>query len=402
MKEQISNSLLWTDLYKLTMGQGVFHHYSDIGASYEFINRGKHKYPEGFGEKLKNQVEMMSDLQLSASDREFLEKRCPYFNKDYLDFLSSYRFNPQEVSIKQNGGDLNIDIRGLWVRTIYWEVPLLALICELYYKETNQYPDSDYILRAKQKGEMLRYAKALLLEFGTRRAFSHQVHRDVLEALIETAKLPQDGGVLLGTSNVALAKEFDLNPSGTYAHEWVMGHAAMFGNLSANKKAMEVWAKEYLGFGGGPAFPKLGTTLMDTYTTESFLSGLAPELVKYFTFFRQDSGDPIEKGTKVIQRLKEIGIDPLTKGVAFTDGLNIPKAIEINRYFKNLTQRVFGIGTDLTNDVGVRPKNIVIKAYSFILPDGQEVQVCKLSDDRGKESGDLKAIERAKIDFGLI
>ncbi|MBI2596031.1 nicotinate phosphoribosyltransferase [Candidatus Daviesbacteria bacterium] len=401
MNERIINSILWTDLYKLTMGQGVFHRYPGVGASYEFINRGKHKYPKGFGEKLKNQVGMMSDLSLSTSDRKFLEDKCPYLAEDYLDFLSVYRFDPNEVNIKQEGGGLDIDIKGPWARTIYWEVPLMALVCELYYTETNQTPDAGYILRARQKGEMLRSAQALLLEFGTRRAFSHKVHRNVLEALIATAGLLQDGGVLLGTSNIALAKEFNLNPSGTYAHEWVMGHAAIFGNLNANEKAMEVWAREYLGFDGGIAYPKLGTALIDTYTAESFLHDLTLKMAKYFTFFRQDSGDPIEKGIKVVQRLAGLGIDPKSKGVAFTDGLNIPRAIKINEYFKGSTQRVFGIGGDLTNDVGVQAMNIVIKAYSFILPDGHKVQVCKLSDDRGKESGDPKAIEQAKIDFGL-
>lgn len=398
----IIQSVLWTDLYKITMGQAVFHSYPEVGATYEFINRGHHQYPDGFAGKLRAQIEMMAELSLSASDREFLETKCPYFTKDYLNFLSNYRFNPSEVHVEQTGGELDINIEGPWERTIYWEVPLMALICELFYKETGQTPDRGYIDRARQKGEAMKTAGALLLEFGTRRAFSHKVHRNVLEALVETAGTTDQGGVLLGTSNVALAKEFNLNPSGTYAHEWVMGHAAMFGNKVANPKAMEVWAREYLGLGGGEAFPKLGTALMDTYTTEAFLEQLTAELADPYTFFRQDSGDPIDKGTKTIARFRELGIDPMTKGVAFTDGLDIPRAIAISEHFKGITQRIFGIGTDLTNDVGPKPMNMVIKAHLFTLPSGIEIPVCKLSDDRGKESGTPEAIRKAKEELGLV
>lgn len=400
-REPIIRSLLWTDLYKLTMGQAVFDRYPQIRAEYEFINRGRHEFPPGFADKLREQIDMMADLSLTSDERAFLEEKCPYFTKDYLDWLSLYHFDPNEVQIEQQGGELNLTIKGPWERTIYWEVPLMALICQLYYQETGQYPEQNYTEKVRQKAQLMKDHGALLLEFGTRRAFSREVHTRVLETLIGVGQRTSEGGILLGTSNVYLARKYNLNPSGTYAHEWVMAHAAMFGYPLANQKAMENWAKEYLGMDGGPAYPNLGTALMDTYTTEAFLKTLTVEILQYYTFLRQDSGNPIEKGEKTVQRLRELGINPLTKGIPFTDGLNIPKAIEIQNYFKEIISRVFGIGTDLTNDVGVQPMNIVIKVHSFTLPDGRKVPVCKLSDDRGKESGDPRAIAEAKSCFGL-
>lgn len=400
-QKPIINSPLWTDLYKITMGQGVFHRYPDVEAEYRFINRGRHNFPEDFGRKLREQIEMMADLSLSASDREFLEEKTPFLQQDYLDWFGDYRFDPEEVAIEQNGGKMDIRIKGPWMRTIYWEVPLMALICELYYQDTNQKPQFDYIEKTKAKGRAMKKAMAWFFEFGTRRAFSHEVHQNVLGALLETAGRVEDGGPLLGTSNVALAKEFDLNPGGTYAHEWVMGHAAMFGNLQANQQAMAIWAREYLGMGGGTAYPRLGTTLMDTFTTDVFLKDLNPAIFQYYTYLRQDSGEPMVEGEKAVRRLRKLGIDPMNKGVVFSDGLDIPRALQLNEHFKDQTKVTFGIGTDFTNDVGVRPMNIVIKAHSFA-KEGTWIPVCKLSDDRGKESGDPKAIQKAKEDFGIL
>lgn len=400
-QKPIITSPLWTDLYKITMGQAVFHNYPDMGAYYEFINRGRHQFPEGFGRKLQEQIEMMVDISLSQSDREFLERKTPFLTKDYLDFFSNYRYNPEEVYVEQTGADLDIKIEGPWKRTIYWEVPLMALVCELFYQETNQHPEPDYIDRAREKGRMMREANAFFFEFGTRRAFSHEVHRNVIEVLVESAGLPQAGGVLLGTSNVALAKEFDLNPGGTYAHEWVMGHAALFGYSNANRRAMEVWADEYLGRSGGEVYPKLGTSLMDTFTTDVYLRELTAELASYFTYFRQDSGDPVTEGDKAIRRLEELGLDLKTKGVLPSNDLDIPTAISLSKYFRTRTQETAGIGTNLTNDAGPKPMNHVIKAHAFT-KEGLWVPVCKLSDDRGKESGDLEAIQKAKEEFGLV
>src|SRR3989344_3148612 len=385
----IINSLLWTDLYKITMGQAVFHNYPEIEVKYDFINRGKHKFPEGFDKKLRQQIELMAGLSLSTSDLDFLRERCPFLNEDYLNWFKDYHFDPSEVTINQQGGDLSIEMEGPWKRAIYWEVPLMATISQLYFETTGQKPNKEYTEWAKEKGRMLLKNGAKILEFGTRRSFATAIHKNVLEALIETAKPINEGGVLLGTSNVALAKEFNLNPSGTYAHDWVMGHAALFGYKQANRKAMEVWADEYLGRNPNrQAFPRLGTALPDTFTSEIFLQDFDSKMAEYFTFIRQDSGDPFERGELYVEHFKKIGIDPRSQGILPSDGLDTQTTIALNDCFKAKTQIAFGIGTHFTNDVGVKPLNIVIKAFAFKLPNGLVIPVCKLSDNKGKESGD--------------
>lgn len=401
-QEPIITTPLRTDLYKMTMGQGVFHNFPNVRAGYEFINRGRHQFPERFGWKLQEQVEMMSDLALSPSDRQFLEVKCPYLTTDYLDWFAGYRFDPKEVAIEQKGREMDINIKGPWMRTIYWEVPLMALICELYYQETDQHPDADYLSRAKEKGELMRRIGASFLEFGTRRAFSNVVQRNVLESLIESAGRIEDGGVLLGTSNVSLAKEFNLNPSGTYAHEWVMAHAALFGYKKANDKAMETWAREYLGLAGSPAYPRLATTLTDTFTTNVFIKDFDEKWTQYYNLFRQDSGDPFEEGTKLLGLWQRYFDNPRKagKGTLFSDNLNTTVIPVIHERFAKDELDPYGVGTFLSNDVGVRPLNIVIKARAFAR-DGYWIPVCKLSDDRGKESGHPAAIQKAKEDFGL-
>lgn len=394
-------SVIWTDLYKLTMAQAVSRRYPEVGATYEFIDRGNTLFPEGFAYKLQEQIKRMSELRIKPREREKLEEKTPFLRNDYLKWLENFQYDPKEVDIDQVAGSLFIGIKGLWKRTIYWEVPLMTTISELYFQETGQRPDLDFIQKAINKGQRLKEAGVKFMDFGTRRAFSTMVHEKSLGGLIEGAGLIADGGSLLGTSNVALGFEYNIPVSGTYAHEWIMAHAAMFGNLQANAKAMEVWADEYLGRDGGDTYSKLGTALMDTYTTDAFLPSFSPELARFYTYGRQDSGKPEVEAMKFINHLRQIGIDPKTKGVVFSDALDTDKAIWLHNMFKDIIQVVFGIGTHFTNDVGVKPLNIVIKVRSFVLPDGREVPVCKLSDDRGKESGDPLAIEKAKKDFGI-
>ncbi len=395
-------SLLWTDLYKLTMGNGVFQYFDQTGAKYEFINRGRTQFPEKFGHKLRDEVEKMSELTLTTPQERYLRENCLYLDSNYVDWFKAYQFDPREVNIRQVGGDLSIDIEGPWKRTIYWEVPLMTTISQLYFEETNQQPDPAYLERARNKAIRLREAQAYLFEFGTRRAFSTKVHENVLDEFIKHAVPVEQGGVLLGTSNVHLAHEKGINAGGTYAHEWVMFMAAKFGVDLANERAMEYWADLYLGRNPDrpTAYPKLATSLTDTYTTDFFLKKLTYDLAQFYRTYRPDSGNPFVEGTKVLDRIVELGFDPKTKGDVFADALDTDKAIALNQHFSPLTIPTFGMGTDITNDVGVKPLNMVIKAFSFNI-NGTDIPVCKLSDDRGKESGDPRAIAQAKRIVGL-
>jgi nicotinate phosphoribosyltransferase len=396
----VIESLLWTDLYKLTMGQAVWKNFPEVEARYQFIDRGNRRFPDGFADKLVEQIEMMSELKLSDSDKGYLGS-LGYLGKDYIDWFSKFRFNPDQVEVEQHDGELKVDIEGPWKDAIYWEVPLMTTISQLYFEDTGQKPNSDYVETAKEKGQFLRDQNAQFLEFGTRRAFSTDVHRNVLGGLIESAGLVKDGGVLLGTSNVALAKEFGIPVSGTYAHEWVMGMAAMYGVENANSKAMEFWAKEYLGTCEKPAYPKLGTALIDTYTTDVFLRSFKKEQAELFTNLRQDSGDALAVAEKIIRHLISIGVHPKDKGIVFSDGLDMRRIAQINAFLENRTNAVFGVGTNFTNDVGADPLNIVIKLFGIGEPGKLWTPTVKVSDDLSKASGDERAVEEVFNSLGL-
>lgn len=394
----IIRSFCDTDLYKITMGQAVFNNYPRIGAEYEFINRGQTKFPERFAIRLKEEVSKMSKLALTREEKAFLEKRCGHYLKPtFLDWLAGYRFDPDEVSITQEGGDLRVVISGSWYRTIYWEVPLMALISELYFKMSDLRPTGSWKERVCQKGLILKLARAQTVEFGTRRRFSYAVQDSVIKELIESAGkwTPGGDGVLRGTSNVHLAAKYDLTPFGTHAHEWFQAHAAMFGYWRATEMALEAWAKE---FGG-----HLGIALSDTFTTDDFLGHFNAFYARLFDGIRQDSGDPLVILEKVIKHYtsEKIRIDPTTKTFVASDGLDMAKVGEIQAAALGRIRTLYGIGTNLTNDVGHKPLNMVIKLHRITLADGRVIPVVKLSDDKGKISGDKRAINAALWELGL-
>ena len=290
-RERIINTPIDTDLYKLTMGQAVLHNHPQVEAGYKFINRGETAFPAGFGYQLEEQVEMMAGLQLDKEQIEFLKQSCPYLSSDYLQWLRDYHFDPREVSVRQVGGRLDINIDGPWSRTIYWEVPLMATISELYFKNTRQSPDENWQQRCQTKAETFRKEGVKYTDFGTRRRFSHQVHEDVVDILKRNA-----GPEFLGTSNVELAMRFNLKPVGTYAHEWVMGQAGIYGVEKANRVAMELWQNEFDG--------RLSTALTDTFTTEVFLRSYNRERALNFRTLRQDSGSPEKWTDQVVFHLR--------------------------------------------------------------------------------------------------
>ena len=385
---RLIRSLIDTDLYKLTMQQAVTNQYPKIGAVYQFINRGKTLFPEAFSSALREQIEMMSDLELSFDEEEFLRKSCGHFLKPtFFDLLRGYHFNPSQVHISQTEGDLNVSIEGPWYQTILWEVPLLAIISELYFKMTNQPPDEEWRDRARAKGDTLRKAGARFADFGTRRRYSYEMQGNVLQSLAASAWRVSKGGVFVGTSNVHFAKLFDLTPIGTVAHEWFMAHAAMFGYRWATAKSLEVWADEFEG--------QLGIALSDTFTTPEFLRHFNAYFARLFDGVRQDSGDPFEILEMIIDHYKSLHINPLHKTFVPSDGLDVPKVLALAEACRDRIQCSFGIGTNLTNDVGVKPLNMVIKLSDIILSDGTRIPTVKLSDSQGKYTGDPEEIAMA-------
>lgn len=392
MKDQIPylTSLLDNDFYKITMQQGVIKLFPHSMARYEFINRGKHEFPEGFAEILRLAVNKMAELRLTAEEKKYLAVACPYLEPTYLDFLQGYCYNPDEVRIEQTGSDLKVSIEGYWYRTILWEVPLMALICELYYYMKRAEPITPELVNSVNKEKIEKYGRlgVTIAEFGTRRRHSYLVHSRVVKALKEFGD-----GTFVGTSNVHFAMLYNTKPIGTHAHEWFMFHAAKYGFKMSNSLGLEHWTAVYRG--------DLGIALADTYTTDIFFEQFDKKFSKLFDGVRHDSGDPIEFAEKTIEHYKRMGIDPLSKTIIFSDALNYDKVERIANHCRGKIGMSFGIGTNFTNDVGLVPLNIVIK-MTEALPESQTwIPVVKLSDEKGKYTGDPKMIGLAKEILGI-
>lgn len=351
---------------------------------YEFINRGKTKFPEGFAEELRKAVFKMQNLKMQPEEKIFLEKLY-FLEPTYIDFLCGYRYNPGEVGIVQKDGELSVSIEGYWYRTILWEVPLMAMISELYFKMTGQevYPAAKISETARKKAARLKMLGVHFADFGTRRRYSFKNHERVIEALKGYGSKN-----LIGTSNVHFARKYGIRPIGTHAHEWFMFHAAKYGFKIANKISLENWVKVFRG--------DLGIALSDTFTTEAFFRSFDTKFAKLFDGVRHDSGDAGKFADATIKHYEGMRIDPRSKTIIFSDGLNPDKVDEIEKHCKGRIKTSYGIGTNFTNDVGVKPLNIVIK-ITAAKPEGQDyIPTIKLSDTPGKHTGKPETVELAK------
>lgn len=379
------NSLLDNDFYKFTMQHAVVKLFPKAKAKYQFINRGGHTFPDGFAEALRKAVNELAKLQLTRQEKNFFAITCPYIDPTYFDFLEGYRYDPEEVHIRQLGEELSVSIEGYWYRTILWEVPIMSLICELYYQMTGQQrqPDDQVVETVRRKINQYGQLGITLAEFGTRRRHSYAVHRLVVQALTQYGK-----GSFIGTSNVHMAMLYQTKPIGTHAHEWFMFHAAKYGFKMANLLGLEHWSDVYRG--------DLGIALSDTYTTDVFFTQFDKKLTKLFDGVRHDSGDPLQFADKAIDHYQQKGIDPRSKTIIFSDGLNYEKVARIVEYCRDRIGMSFGIGTNFTNDVGLSPMNIVIKMTEAYPEEAEWTPVIKLSDEPGKHTGDAETIALAK------
>ena len=375
-------SILDNDLYKFTMQQAVHMLYPRAEVEYRFVNRGDTPFPDGFAGRYEKAIEKLSVLILTPDEEEYLKKTCYFMTPVYLDFLRTYRFDPKEVQVQQEGGRIELTIKGPWFRTILWEVPLMATMSELYFKlgpESAQHREA-LQKRNREKSLLLKENGVSYADFGTRRRYSLENHERVLQDLLSVTD-----NTLVGTSNVYLAKKFDIRPIGTHAHEWFMYHAVENGYRLANRSAIEAWTHVYHGH--------LGIALTDTFTTDAFLSTFDSVQARLFDGVRHDSGDPFEFVDKVVTHYKKMRIEPNHKTIVFSDALNPKNAVEIKKYCRGKINASFGLGTNLTNDVGPQPLNIVIKMTacrsSADLPWHPTV---KLSDAKEKNSGDPEEI----------
>ncbi len=380
--------ILDTDLYKLTMQQAVCQLYPRAKARYDFINRGGTPFPPGFDKELSAHIREMGELRLTAEEKAWLADRCAYFHPVYLDLLESYRFNPDEVHIAQRGGGLTVSIEGYWYTSILWEVPLMSLISELYFEMTGgkdkAYPGEKIHGLNLEKARFFRENGIRVVDFGTRRRFSYENHRRLIPDLMRAEEY------LVGTSNVHLAQLYDLAPVGTQAHEWFQFHSAKYGFRMANQTALQRWIDAYKG--------DLGIALTDTFGTENFFHAFDTYFAKVFDGIRQDSGDPFEFLESALAHYRSLNIDPSSKTFVFSDSLNLELAKAIHDACAGEVKDLYGIGTFLTNDVGVKPLNIVIKMVACQPFKGSDrwVDAIKISDDSGKHTGDRDAVELAR------
>ncbi|MBH2797276.1 nicotinate phosphoribosyltransferase [Serratia marcescens] len=380
----ILTSLLDTDAYKLHMQQAVFHRYPAISVAAEFRCRGDELLGE-YADEIRAQVALMSRLALTDAEFAYLSG-LPFFRQDYLNWLRTFRYDPQQVTIDNRDGKLHIRIAGPWREVIMWEVPLLAVISEVVHRRRSPLATPEQavahlqtkLAQFKALAGDLDLSRFKLMDFGTRRRFSQGVQQAIVSTL--QAEFPY----LSGTSNYDLAHQLGLTPVGTQAHEWFQAHQQISPVLANSQRAaLQAWLDEYPD--------QLGIALTDCITMDAFLRDFGPQFAERYQGLRHDSGDPVEWGEKAIAHYEKLGIDPMSKTLVFSDNLDLEKALALYRHFYQRINLSFGIGTRLTCDIpGVKPLNIVIK-----LVECKGKPVAKLSDSPGKTICQDQAFVRA-------
>jgi len=385
--KQIIKSILDSDLYKFSQQNFVIQHYPEAVGTYTFNNRSKNMiFNKKAVKEIKNQITLMGDLKLTNPEYDWLRDNLDFLPISYRQYLAAYRFNPNQVSVKLlDNGQLEISVHGKWRDTILWEVPVMAIISEVYFKIM----DKDWSMGGQaeiaiRKAKSMDEANCKFTDFGTRRRRNFETQEIVVSTMMNF-------GCFMGTSNPYFAMKYGVKALGTCAHEAIGAVAALESLNHPNKIFMERWTETYIG--------NLGIMLPDTFGVESFLKDFTLDKAKLWDGVRHDSGNMYEFTDKIINHYKKLGIDPTTKTIIFSDGLNSEKAIAISNYCKGKIRCSTGIGTFLTSDFKRKsdiysksnPMNMVIKLTMI-----NDVPVIKLSDSPGKAIGDSKMVDIMK------
>lgn len=375
--QPVVESLLDTDLYKFTMWQAMLHRHPSAQAEYRFICREKPEFPlSELAAEVNLQIDHLCRLRFTQDELDYLSS-LRYIKSDFVDFLSLFHFQRRFIEVSTDGDELIVVAKGPQVHVMCFEIFVLAIINETYFRRYHSdttFNEGRKRLRTKIdilkefSQEPERRFPLAISDFGLRRRFSRDWQFEVLKTLAK--QVPE---YVKGTSNVYMAKKLDLTPVGTMAHEYLQSYQA-FGKVRLRdfqKVALEDWVQEYRG--------DLGIALTDVVGMDAFLADFDLYFGKLFDGLRHDSGDPIEWGEKAIRHYKSLRIDPATKRFVFSDGLDVPRALEIYRIFADKVQLAFGIGTNLTNDLGPKPLNIVMKLFEC-----NGMPTAKLPDSPGK------------------
>jgi nicotinate phosphoribosyltransferase len=372
----IVRSLLETDLYKFTMWQALLHRHPDAQTEYEFLCRNTPAYPLAeLKEEVERELDHLCTMAFTEDEVAYL-RTLRYIKSDFADYLTVFRFQRKFIHVDTDGPTLTIRAVGPLVHVMGFEIYVLYIVNELYFRRFDQQGALEEgrqrlagkidMLRTYQQEPACRHPFEFF-DFGVRRRFSGAWQEEVVATL--ATSVPQ---YFKGTSNVYLAKKYKLVPIGTMAHEYLQAFQAFGVRLrDFQKAALEDWVQEYRG--------DLGTALTDVVGMDAFLADFDLYFAKLFDGLRHDSGDPVQWGEKALAHYARLRIDPLTKRLVFSDGLDVPKALALHRHFANRTMTGFGIGTNLSNDTGIPALNIVMKLMAC---NGQPV--AKLSDSPGK------------------
>ena len=380
----IIHSLLDTDLYKFTMMQVVLHRFPGARVEYRFKCRNPGVDLARYASQIREEIRHLCQLQFREAELAYL-RSMRFIKSDFVDFLGLFKLNEKYISVSpQASGEIEIRVEGPWLHTILFEIPVLSIVNEVYFRNTQPAPDlAQGRARLKTKIALLQ-ADGLqdlkIADYGTRRRFSKDWHEEVLRTL--TAELgavapptqPSAGRQpqFAGTSNVLYAMKLGLIPLGTMAHEYLQACQALGPRLRDSQVfGFESWAREYRG--------DLGIALSDVYGMTAFLRDFDMYFCKLFDGARHDSGDPFQWGERMIAHYLANRVDPRTKTLIFSDSLTVPRTIELYQQFRGRCQLAFGIGTNLTNDLGYEPLQIVIKMIRC-----NDQPVAKLSDTPSK------------------
>ena len=392
----IITSLLDTDLYKFTMMQVVLHQFPGAQVEYRFKCRNAQATPAQDGlrfdltpyvNEIRDEIRSLCSLHFHDAELAYL-RSLRFIKSDFVDFLGLFHLNEKYISVQAlPSGEIDIRIQGPWLHTILFEIPVLAIVNEVYFRNTHRLPDLvEGRRRLDVKVGQLRcegLSDLKIADYGTRRRFSQAWHEEVLRVLsvrLGTVQSPGNAsgvaGQLAGTSNVLFAMRLGLTPLGTMAHEYLQACQALGPRLRDSQiYGFESWAREYRG--------DLGIALSDVYGMDAFLRDFDVYFCKLFDGARHDSGDPFNWGERMLSHYVRNRVDPRTKTLIFSDGLTVPRTIELYKQFQGRCQLAFGIGTNLTNDLGYEPLQIVIK---MVRCNGQPV--AKLSDTPSKNMCD--------------
>jgi len=368
----IITSLLDTDLYKFTMMQAVLHQHPGAQVEYRFKCRTPGIDLAQFIDEIATEIDLLCELRFQPDELAYL-RAMRFIKTDFVDFLGLFHLDRKYLTLRpsaQTPGEIELIIRGPWLHTILFEVPLLAIINEVWFRNTSQPDFEEGRQRLRAKVALLTqpgYEDCRIADYGTRRRYSRQWQGELLPLLREGW-----GERFVGTSNVYFARRYGMTPLGTMAHEYLQAFQALGPRLRDSQvAALESWAREYRG--------DLGIALSDVVGLDAFLRDFDLYFCKLFDGMRHDSGDPFAWGERVLDHLEQHRIDPRSKVLVFSDGLNIDKVMRLFDHFKGRCRLSFGVGTHLTNDLGPEPLQIVIK---MVRCNGQPV--AKLSDSPGK------------------